>query len=526
MRLFLVVLDAVAHAHANLIVHRDLKPSNILVDRTGSVKLLDFGIAKLLEGDGDAGAASRLTDEAGVALTPEFAAPEQITGGPVTTATDVYALGVLLYRLLAGRHPASEALRSPADLVRAIVETEPPPMSHVAEPARRRQLQGDLDTVVAKALRKRPADRYQSVTGLADDLRCWLQHETITARPATLAYRVAKFVRRNRAVVGLAALAVVAAGVGLVGTLFQARTARGERDFATRQLRRAEAINDLNAFLLSDAAPSGKPFTVDDLLGSAEQIVRRQRDRTDPSRVDILVSIGRQYALEDEQTRAMGVLSEAYELSRSIDDRSIRARASCALGNALARGRDTGQGERLVDEGLREVGGDAQLLLDRIFCLERSSEVARLAGRPADAIVRSQEAVQVVNELPFHSAMTEYHAEQELAESYRDAGRTTDAIAIFERTATLLSALGRDRTQAAGTLFNNWALALYDVGRPRDAANLFRRAIDISRDDRQEQTVSPMLLNNYARVLRRSRALRRGRGLCGARLREGWRGRR
>src|SRR5207342_1340327 len=154
---------------------------------------------------------------------------------------------------------------------------------------RRRQLQGDLDTVVAKALRKRPAERYQSVTGLADDLRCWLQHETITARPATLAYRVTKFVRRNRAVVGLAALAAAAAGVGLVGTLFQARTARAERDFATRQLRRAEAINDLNAFLLSDAAPSGKPFTVDDLLGSAEQIVRRQRDRADPSRVDILV---------------------------------------------------------------------------------------------------------------------------------------------------------------------------------------------------------------------------------------------
>jgi serine/threonine-protein kinase len=306
----------------------------------------------------------------------------------------------------------------------------------------------------------------------------------------------------GRAVVGLAALAAVAAGVGLVGTLFQARTARAERDFATRQLRRAEAINDLNAFLLSDAAPSGKPFTVDDLLGSAEQIVRRQRDRADPSRVDILVSIGRQYALEDEQKRAMGVLSEAYELSRSIDDRSIRARASCALGNALARGRDTDQGERLVDEGLREVGGDPQLLLDRIFCLGRSSEVARLAGRSADAIARSQEAVQAVNELPFHSAMTEYHAEQELAESYRDAGRATDAIAIFERTATLLSALGRDRTQAAGTLFNNWALALYDVGRPRDAADLFRRAIDISRDDRQEQTVSPMLLNNYARVLR------------------------
>jgi serine/threonine protein kinase len=123
--LFLEVLAAVAHAHANLIVHRDLKPSNVLVDGEGRVKLLDFGIAKLIEGDGGAAESTELTHEGGRAMTPEYAAPEQVTGGAITTATDVYALGTLLYVLLAGRHPAATERRSTAELVRAIVETEP-----------------------------------------------------------------------------------------------------------------------------------------------------------------------------------------------------------------------------------------------------------------------------------------------------------------------------------------------------------------------------------------------------------------
>src|SRR5215510_3595281 len=170
LRLFLAVLEAVAHAHANLIVHRDLKPANVLVSVDGQVKLLDFGIAKLREGGG--------------ALTPEFAAPEQVTGGQVTTATDVYALGVLLYFLISGQHPAGSSVRSTADLVRAIVDTEPrKPSDAVIAPGEgaealernatsrgttsarlRRRLQGDLDTIVAKALKKTAPERYASVT--------------------------------------------------------------------------------------------------------------------------------------------------------------------------------------------------------------------------------------------------------------------------------------------------------------------------------------------------------------------------
>jgi serine/threonine protein kinase len=254
VRLFLDVLAAVAHAHANLIVHRDIKPSNVLVTTGGEVKLLDFGIAKLLEGEGQTGVATLLTHEGGSALTPQYAAPEQLTNQPVTTATDVYALGVLLYLLLSGRHPAGSGLRSPAELVKAVLDVEPPRVSDATTaendkfiPERRgatpdklrRQLRGDLDTIVGKALKKNPQERYASVTGFAGDLQRYLKHEAISARPDTFAYRTTKFLRRNRTVVALITIAIALVIGSLSAGLLIANRERkaAERRFAqVRQL--------------------------------------------------------------------------------------------------------------------------------------------------------------------------------------------------------------------------------------------------------------------------------------------------
>jgi serine/threonine protein kinase len=251
IRLFLDVLSAVAEAHANLIVHRDIKPSNVLVRKDGQAKLLDFGIAKLIAQEGDANAVTALTMEGPGFMTPRFAAPEQVTGGVVTTATDVYALGVLLFLLLTGQHPAGAGVHSAANLVKAIVEEETPKASGMqsgSAPAEKRsttpeklfrKLRGDLDTILGKALKKNPQERYSSVTAFAEDLRRYLKREAISARPDTFTYRAARFLRRNRLVLaitsGALALVIGSLATGLVIANRERKVAE-ERFTQVRQL--------------------------------------------------------------------------------------------------------------------------------------------------------------------------------------------------------------------------------------------------------------------------------------------------
>jgi serine/threonine-protein kinase len=239
----------------------------------------------------------------------------------------------VLYVLLTGQHPVGASVRSAADLVKAIVDTEPTRPSEVvigtpksdgadadAKAAQRtttpdklsRLLRGDLDTIVTKALKKNPADRYNSVTALADDLRRYLQHEPIHARPDTLAYRSVKFVRRHRTVVGVAVLAFAATVAGVVGILIQTRTARGERDFAYRQLTRIQEHDEFLDFLLNDAAPTGKPFTANELLGRGERIIEKQHSADPSSRADLMIWMGNDYLSGDEIESGRRLLEQAY----------------------------------------------------------------------------------------------------------------------------------------------------------------------------------------------------------------------
>jgi eukaryotic-like serine/threonine-protein kinase len=373
--LFRDVLDAVAHAHTNLIVHRDLKPSNVLVSTEGRVKLLDFGIAKLLEGDVSA-VPPTVTREGGAAMTPAYAAPEQVTGGDITTATDVYSLGVLLYLLLAGRHPAEETLHTPADLVRALVETEPPRMSEAVgralteaperiatEAARRgttserlrRQLRGDLDTIVAKALKKAPRDRYASVAALADDIRRFLDHQPIAARPDAPAYRLAKFVRRNRATVALSAAALTALAAGVVGTVSQARRATRQAVLAADQAARAEAVS---AFLFDvfneaqPASPGRKPPTVLEVVKDAVRAARADRAMNALARTELLTQLGGVLATQGDGNGALGLLQETFQdaelrLGREHEATLRAGRALCEA--QIAAGDYAGARARLDD---------------------------------------------------------------------------------------------------------------------------------------------------------------------------------
>jgi len=271
---------------------------------------------------------------------------------------------------------------------------------------------------------------------------------------------------------------------------------------ALQQLRRSEAVSEFNNFLLSDAAPGGKPFTVNELLGRAEKIVRRQRATDDSNRAELLVSIGDQYSTQDRDADAQRILEEAYNLSRSLPGRSTRARASCALAGALARGGDLTRAENLFQEGMSELPAESQYDLDRIMCLSRGSEVAQERGDSQGGITRIEAAEKVLRASPLDSDLHELTISVDLAEAYRMAGLNQKATSMFERASGLLSSLGRDDTQEAVVLCNDWALALDRLGRPLEAERLYRRAIEVSRVDKTEETVSPMVLNNYAKTLR------------------------
>ncbi len=272
LQLFLRVCAAVQYAHQNLIVHRDLKPSNIFVTAEGEPKLLDFGIAKVLATTG----AAAPTQTVARLLTPGYAAPEQFHGGPITTATDAYALGVVLYELLTGMRPASNRVTGDA----GIGATDPLPPSAAIErttgnaPARRRLLRGDLDRIVLTALAADPARRYPSAAALAADIRSWLGGRPIAARGDDAAYRLRKFARRNRPALGAAALVLLVCVVATTISLQQAHRARQQADAATRQAARADAAKQFLTGVFDQTSPNenqGKPFTAHDLLQRGER---------------------------------------------------------------------------------------------------------------------------------------------------------------------------------------------------------------------------------------------------------------
>lgn len=332
LRLFLQAARALAYAHGKLVLHRDLKPANILVAADGSVRLLDFGIAKLLT-SGQAHE-TELTQHAGRALSPEYASPEQILGEPLTVASDVYSLGVVLYELLTGVRPYKLARVTRGALEDAVLHAEPERPSSVAESPRRALLRGDLDTLLLHALKKVPSQRYQTVHALIDDIERFLDGRPVLVRPDTFAYRAQKFVRRHK--LGVAAVASVAlailAGSGIA--LWQAHVARAREQSAL-------AVKDFIADIFRETTPSatgGKPVTAIDLLKQAEPRIA-QIPRSEPAvRVELQTIVGDSLLdLEDSESAARvlaAAVSEGIKTLGPVDPIVLHARVRLAESHA------------------------------------------------------------------------------------------------------------------------------------------------------------------------------------------------
>lgn len=457
LELFATVCDAVAYAHRNLVVHRDLKPANILVTADGTVKLLDFGIGKLLEESGDAA----LTRTGLLPMTPAYAAPEQVLGEPVTTATDVYALGVVLYELLTGSRPherETRPLTALAGAVEAEVTTRPSEVLRRRDDAPRtrraaRALRGDLDTIVLAALQRRPERRYPSADALAEDLRRYREGRPIRARPDTAAYRTRKFLHRHRLGVTAAALVALALAAGLTAALWQAREARNEA-------RRAAAVQ---AFLVDifRANTSRQPDPV-----RARRTTARELLDLGATRIESSLEV----APEVELTMT-GLLGELYH-ELAVDERAVRLRRQAA---DLAR---------------RVHGPTSIELAEALVDLAESLHASRRVGQRRGVLA---EAARILDRLGPEALPLRRRLLVQQAQDALDFDLSA-ALEHAQRAVELYAGAGPSEGLAEAHYLHG--VALYRNGRDRDAVAAVRRAVEVSR--RSQGFPNPSIPRFYA----------------------------
>ena len=498
LELFQQVLAAVGHAHANLIVHRDIKPSNILVTADGNAKLLDFGIAKLLEGDTGGGDPTTLTDLGGRALTPEYAAPEQVTGAPVTTATDVYALGVLLYLLLAGRHPTGAGLTSRADHLRAVSEVEPQRLSLAASTERlRRHFRGDLENVVARALKKRPEERYASVTAFAEDLRRYVNHEPVTARADSIGYRAGKFLRRHRTGATIAAV-VAAALAGATVFAWRAKiSATEQRDEAIYQARRAEAIRDFQTALISQIGVSR--VSLRELLDRGVAALGR-RPTSDPRlAAALLLQFAYRYGELEARDVERRLLGQADSVATVSGDPSLRALIACELARYHSELAQPDSGNAALARGKAALFSVAPPDPDaHAGCLLSEGLLAAQAKQPEAAVVLERSALAVLDSAGRHSTLEYYTVQSELADLLRLLGQVREAVALDESSREGLTALGLENSVVAASVNNNLAQVLLERGERARGLAILRDVLEQTRSADSTREVHPIVGFNYA----------------------------
>ena len=478
LRLFTQVLGAVQHAHQRLIVHRDLKPSNILVDTTGSVRLLDFGIALLQD---ERAPQPALTEIGQALLTPQYASPEQLLHEPVSTATDIYSLGVVLCQLLSGQSPHAPTRTTRAALEEAILYGEPQRLSRLAPAALTAQLRGDLDNIVLKALRRAPVERYVSADAFAQDIQRHLDGAPVAAHPSSLGYRVRKFAARNRLAVFATCAVAVALVIGIGIALWQAGLARTAAAQAQREAQRARAVQDFLVDMFNEADPAkakGRDVTVRDLMAHGERELQTRLRREPASAAAVRGAMVDIYQKLGDEQRALPLAEVQVQQARARHANNVDlAFALLALGNVQAGlNQDTPafanfQEARALLAPVR--AAYPTQWLDLSVALASTLNGRR---RNAAALALLEGTVADVARQLGSDNWQLGRARIELGMTYSMLGRHDEAAAQFARLEPLLEHAGDAHATEAADAYSNIGFAMSLAGRYDDAERLLRRA--------------------------------------------------